>query len=56
MIETEKLECNSVCDDAVDMKDYLVGKPTLLLNTRFNNRQKSNRTTVIINLIINVPR
>ena len=38
MIETEKFECNSICDDAVDIKDYLVGKPTLLLNPRFNHR------------------
>ena len=41
VIKTEKFECNSVCDDAVDTKDYFVGKPTLLLNPRFTYRQTS---------------
>jgi hypothetical protein len=41
MIKTEKFVCKSVCDDAVDIEDYLVGKPTLLLNSRFNHRQTS---------------
>jgi len=38
MIETKKFVCNSICDGAVDIKDYPVGKPMSLLNPCFNHR------------------